>query len=67
MAKRLNTVGDVRRFMAWATNQVVDSRMDANVGAKLSYMCNTILKSLSECELRERLERLEKYQDEIGL
>jgi len=67
MAKRLKTHGDVRRFMSWAANQVVEGKMDPNVGAKLSYMCNTILKSLDACDTEERLKRLEeRYGDQLG-
>ena len=67
MAKRLKNHGDVRRFLAWATNEVIDGRMEPNVAAKLAYVANIIIKSLEACDTEQRLKRLEeRYGERFG-
>jgi hypothetical protein len=65
--KRLRTFSDVRRYLGWLSNQVLNGELDAGVASKLGYLANSIVRVLEASEIKlidARISELEKLQIE---
>ncbi|MBF0459113.1 MAG: hypothetical protein HQK99_14580 [Nitrospirae bacterium] len=57
--RRLNTLSDLRRYLAHVVNEVEADRMTADKGGKLGYLANIMRGIISESDLEERIRKLE--------
>ena len=57
--RRLNTIGDVRRYLAHLVYQVESGKMEPQTGAKLGYLVNILVGTIKDGDLEERVKNLE--------
>jgi len=65
MARRLNTIGDVRRYVASLINRVEDGALDPAVAGRLAYMANLMKPLIEGSEHEKRLDEIEKHIYEL--
>lgn len=68
MARRLNSYGDCRRFLAWIVNEVLAGRMEPGKGSKLKYIVDGIVKILETRDLdriKADIQELQDREDDI--
>ena len=58
--KRLKTLADVRRFLAWTVNEVLAGRVPPEVGSKLIYMGDKISATIRDNDLEKKLAEIEE-------
>nr|WP_320193587.1 hypothetical protein [uncultured Desulfobacter sp.] len=61
---RLNSLRDVRRFMAKIINQLHRSEIEESRGRTLAYMSSILKDVLKESDIEERIAQLEKQAEE---
>jgi hypothetical protein len=70
MAKRLQTPGDVRRFLAALMNNLADGRVDPAVAGRLGYLGNILVRcmevSFNQGTLLSLQERLDSLESRLG-
>ena len=59
MARRLVTVGDLRRYVASLINRVEAKQLDAATAGKLTYMANILKGIVVDSEMEQRLAQTE--------
>ena len=57
--RRLNTILDLRRYLAGVINRLDAGGIDANVASKLGYLCSILHRVLQDSDLDARLTALE--------
>ena len=57
---RLQTLTDVRRFMAKITNQLYRGELETDRARTLGYLCNNITTVIRDNDLEQRLKTLEQ-------
>ena len=60
MARRLQSIGDVRRYVASLINRVEDGSLDASIAGRLCYMANSLKSIIEGSELEKRIAEIEK-------
>jgi len=65
MARRLNSHGDVRRYLANVINRLEKGELDAKVAGKLGYLAGILLKALEGAELADRLAKIEERIEKL--
>jgi len=58
--RRLKSMADVRRFLAFIICQTEKKKIDLQLGSKLAYMCSILIKTIEQCDLENRIDGLEK-------
>jgi len=59
MARRLNTLEDLRRYLAHLINSVEDGTMDPGKAGKLGYLCNIMKSVIEGSTLESRVQAIE--------
>ena len=59
MARRLQSIGDVRRYVASLINRVEDGSLDAGKAGRLCYMANSLKSIIEGSDIESRLSELE--------
>ncbi|MBF0459541.1 MAG: hypothetical protein HQK99_16745 [Nitrospirae bacterium] len=59
-ARRLNTLSDLRRYLAHVINEIESDRMTPDKGGKLGYLVNIQRAVISEGDLELRVKLLEE-------
>ena len=58
--RRLNTLHDLRRYLAALVNKTESGEIDVNLCGKLGYLCSILHRVIEGGDLEERLAKLEK-------
>jgi len=58
--RRLNTLHDLRRYLAALVNKTECGEIDVNLSGKLGYLCSILHRVIEGGDLEERLAKLEK-------
>lgn len=61
--KRLESAGDVRRFLAWCIHSVRDQSLEPKTAAILGQLGSFLLKAVETADLEARMARLEHALD----
>jgi len=64
--KRLKTMQDVRKFLAFATNEFNLDRMDAAKAKAIAYLCSILHQIIKTGDLESRLDKLEKAMGRVN-
>ena len=56
--RRLKSISDVRKFLAWVCNQVSTDEMDPQKGGRLAYISNVLKSCIQDGDLEKRVESL---------
>lgn len=65
--KRLKTMQDVRKFLAFATNEFSLDRMDAQKAKAIAYLCSILHQIIKNSDLESRIEELERAINKVGV
>lgn len=60
---RLDTIGDVSKFLAKLINQVNRGETSESTAAKIGYLSNILIGALKDSELEDRVKKLETLLD----
>jgi hypothetical protein len=58
--RRLKTIEDVRRFLAYLIREIESDRMDPAKGGKLGYITSILIRAIEGSDLENRITELEK-------
>lgn len=58
--RRLNTIQDLRRYLANLINRTEAGKIDANLARGLTYMTSILMRAIEGSDLEKRIEELEK-------
>lgn len=61
--KRLESAGDVRRFLAWCIHSIRDQTLDPKTAAIMGQLGSFLLKAVEVSDLEGRMARLEHALD----
>lgn len=67
MARRLNTLEDLRRYLASVINRVEDGALNPAVAGKLGYLANILKAVIEGTTLEDRVAKLEAQLKEEKL
>ena len=57
--RRLKSLEDVRRFLAYVIKEVESDRMDATKGGRLGYLASILIRAVEGSDLEKRVGELE--------
>jgi hypothetical protein len=57
--RKLETIGDAKRLLAWLIHSVRDGTLDPKVAAIMGNLANILLGAIRDDDLQTRLEKLE--------
>jgi hypothetical protein len=60
---RLETIGDVSRFLGKLINKVERGQVDGGTAGRLAYIANILIGALKDSELEGRVKKLENLLD----
>ena len=63
--RRLQTMKDVRRYIANLINRIESDEIDTQKAHKIGYLINILSKAIEGSEFESRLEELEKHVETI--
>jgi hypothetical protein len=58
--KRLNTLNDIRRFLAKVANDLNDDKITEGKARTLGYVCSILSQVVKDSEIEKRIDELEK-------
>ncbi len=58
--RRFKSLGDVRRFLAYVLNSMDSGDLEPQLGSKMAYVANIMVKCIEGSDLEKRIEELEK-------
>ena len=64
--KRLKTLQDVRKFLAFTTNQFNLDLIDAQKAKAIAYLCSILHQIIKNGDLESRIDELEKAVGEVN-
>jgi hypothetical protein len=63
---RLNSLQDVRRFLARIANELYKKKIETDAARALGYIGSIIISAIKDSDLEERIEKIEKQLSERG-
>lgn len=60
MARRIKSLNDVQRLLAWLINAVIDDKIDQSKAGKIGYLSNILRGVIADGDLEQRVDALEK-------
>jgi len=65
MARRFQSLTDIRRYLASVINRLESGQLDASVAGKLGFLSNILARVIEGSSLEERVSNLEKKVEKI--
>jgi hypothetical protein len=66
MERRLKTLEDVRRYLAYLIREIEADRVDPQKGGRLAFIASVLLKAIQGGELERKIEEIERALEKGG-
>lgn len=63
MARRIKSLGDCQRLMAWTLNQLLSDKIEESKASKIGYLVNIQRGIIVDADLESRIKRLEEQAE----